>query len=279
LTRLCYETGGVFFAVHPNRVLDREISRNEVEPFAAHLKYFFDPRVMRRYQPDYVSSDEYVRRASANKARVALLESARLAEQVPAVKSPRLRFVKRSAADLTRELAAALKEPAAMESSLAIVCETLRRGEKDRAKETTPRWQAGFDLALGQALARYTRTLGYNVRLVEVQRGLRFQDPNRNTWVLEPSAEDVPDQRLAGKAKEYLQRVVEDHPGTPWAVLAKAELAVPLGWRWTEHFTDLMPRPRHGGGGGGGGGGRGVGHGATGRPVEQRPPTRPVPKL
>lgn len=48
----------------------------------------------------------------------------------------------------------------------------------------------------------------------------------------------------------YLQRVVDDHPGTPWAMLAERELAVPLGWKWRESYTDLSPR-RNGGGGGG----------------------------
>jgi hypothetical protein len=82
----------------------------------------------------------------------------------------------------------------------------------------------------------------------------------------------------AAEAREYLQRVIQEHPDTPWALLARRELDTPFGWDWVEQYTDLTPRPRLGGGaGGGGGGGRGVG---AARPaVENRPVKRPVPKL
>ena len=42
LTRLCYETGGIFFAVHPNRDERREVSRRETAVLSAQLS-FFDP--------------------------------------------------------------------------------------------------------------------------------------------------------------------------------------------------------------------------------------------
>ena len=76
LTRLCYETGGIFFTVHPNRNVNREVSRREVEAYSAHIKHFFDPEVMRKYRPDYVSGDEYLRRVGQNQARQVLVEAA-----------------------------------------------------------------------------------------------------------------------------------------------------------------------------------------------------------
>src|SRR5690606_4889615 len=69
LTRLCVETGGIYFAVHPNRDTRREVRRGDVENFSAHLKYFFDPETMRKYRPDYVSVGEYQKRVTSNKAR------------------------------------------------------------------------------------------------------------------------------------------------------------------------------------------------------------------
>ena len=41
----------------------------------------------------------------------------------------------------------------------------------------------------------------------------------------------------------YLQRVVDEHPDTPWAHLAKLELDTPIGWKWVESYTE-PPRPR-----------------------------------
>ena len=59
LTRLCYESGGLYFAVHPNRTGKRRVRWGDVANYASTLTYFFDPEVMRRYQPAYVSIDAY----------------------------------------------------------------------------------------------------------------------------------------------------------------------------------------------------------------------------
>ena len=37
LTRLCFETGGIYFAVHPNRSLTKTVSRGETAAFSSHL--------------------------------------------------------------------------------------------------------------------------------------------------------------------------------------------------------------------------------------------------
>src|SRR5690606_18424591 len=44
LTRLCYETGGIYFTVHPNRNASRSVSRNEVAAYSSHITHFFDPQ-------------------------------------------------------------------------------------------------------------------------------------------------------------------------------------------------------------------------------------------
>ena len=49
--------------------------------------------------------------------------------------------------------------------------------------------------------------------------------------------------KLAERARLYLNRVVNDHRVTPWAMLAKQELKIPMGWRWKDEFTDLTPKP------------------------------------
>jgi hypothetical protein len=52
-------------------------------------------------------------------------------------------------------------------------------------------------------------------------------------------------------------------------LLAKRELETPLGWAWTEEYTDLSP-PRAGGMGG---------YGGEPRVIERKPPKREPPKL
>jgi hypothetical protein len=51
-------------------------------------------------------------------------------------------------------------------------------------------------------------------------------------------------EKAVGAAREadrLLRRVVEDHPATPWALLAERELKDPLGFKWVETY---VPPPR-----------------------------------
>ena len=141
LTRLSYETGGIYFTVHPNRNVNRAVRRNEVEPFSAHLTHFFDPNIMRRYRPDYVSAKEYLRRVKSNRSRESLIVAAQRSWVQP-MKDPELKFVKRSEADLKTSLDEAQKKAAALTPVLMQLYTTLKQGEKDRVKETSPRWKA-----------------------------------------------------------------------------------------------------------------------------------------
>ena len=230
-------------------------SEIETPALTAHLKYFFDPQVMRRYRPDYVPAAEYLRRAESNRARAALLMASQKS-WVQTLDEPVLRFVRRGEPELANALAAAQKVAAQAEPALLELYNILKEGEADRARETTLRWQAGYDLAMGRVLASLVRVQAYRARLAEASRGMPFQDAKNNTWVLAPSddlAVDGPLAGMAAKAKEYLQEVITCHPGTPWELLAKRELELPLGWNWAEEYTDLTPR-REGLGGNGGDG-------------------------
>jgi hypothetical protein len=248
LTRLCYETGGIYFAVHPNRNVTRAVKKNEIDTFAAHIEHFFDPEVMRKYRPDYVSQEEYARRVNSNKARASLIQASQKSWITP-MESPTLRFVKTSEPALVIALTEAQKDAAKIEPKIESLYQVLKLGEADREKENSLRWQAGYDLAMGRLLAVKVRTEAYNAMLAQAKRGLKFKEEKNNTWVLEPADEiSVGSQleKMAARAKMYLDRVVSDHPGTPWAMLAQRELKDKLGWKWKEEFTDLSPPAREG---------------------------------
>ena len=113
----------------------------------------------------------------------------------------------------------------------------LKKGETDRARLTLPRWQAGYDLAMGRAIAAKVRIEGYNAILAVLKRGRSFEKEGSTHWILEPANTiDAGStlKKLSGRAQTYLQRVIQDHPGTPWAKLAEQELQTPVGWKWTE---------------------------------------------
>ena len=123
----------------------------------------------------------------------------------------------------------------------------LQRGEKDREKIRRPRWRAGYDLAMGRTLAAKVRAQGYNLMLARARRGMKFQNPQNDTWKIRPSENILSGSMMekeAQKATNYLNRVKDDHPGTPWALIAQQELDVPLGWEWDESFSNVNPPPK-----------------------------------
>jgi len=277
LTRLCYETGGIFFTVHPNRNVNRAVNRGEIDAYSAHIRHFFDPEVMRKYRPDYVSADEYLRRVSQNKARQVLVEAARASALAP-MENPNFRFLKNDEAAFANALSEAQKDAAKLEPKLAQLYDHLAQGEADRSKETNARWQAGYDLAMGRVAAVKVRTEAYNAMLAQAKTGLKFKNEKNNTWVLEPADTiSVGSQleKLAQKAKMYLERVVKEHPGTPWALLAKKELDMPMGFEWKEAHTPINPP----GMGGDGNNNAPPPANEAARMLQRGPEKRPVPKL
>jgi hypothetical protein len=40
----------------------------------------------------------------------------------------------------------------------------------------------------------------------------------------------------------YLSRVVKEHEGTPWAMLAAKELENPIGFKWEESYTGVQAK-------------------------------------
>ena len=248
LTRLCYETGGIYFAVHPNRRSNRAVRRFETEAYSAYIRHFFDPEIMRRYKPDYVSRNTYMARVKQNKARQALVEAANYTS-TGVLKPPVLEFPKLDEARFVRQVTEAQQYAAFVEPKLESLYEILKQGERDRELETSRRWKVGFDLAMGRVLAAKLRANAYNDMLAMSKLKLKFTNEKNNTWLLRPDdsiSTGSAAQKLADKAKMYLERVVKEHPGTPWAMLAERELRTPIGYRWEEKFTEppKPPQPR-----------------------------------
>ncbi|QDU55245.1 vWA domain-containing protein [Aeoliella mucimassa] len=243
LSRITYETGGIYFSVHPNR-REGHVSRRQTEAMATHIAMFFDPLIMRRYRPDYVSVDEYKRRLAKNSAKASLVQAATLSwtEQMEDI---RLRFPKYDEAELARDLTLAQRAAAKLEPKLQQLTTMMKRGESDRDKISEPRWKAGFDLAMGRTLAAKVRTEGYNTMLAMAKQGMKFKNPRNDTWVLMPSDEVSTGSVLSNEAdlaRMYLERVVAEHEETPWAYLASKELETPFGWQWNETFTNVVAR-------------------------------------
>lgn len=245
LTRVCYETGGIYFAVHPNRDFNGRLRRRQVAAYTAHLAEFFNSDVMRKYKPDYTTVEEYWRRVKSNGSRVALVNAAQQS-WVSQMQEPMLRFEKKNEAEFVTAINLAQRTSAVLSPQVDVIYQILKKGEADRPEESNPRWQAGFDLAMGRVMAVKVRTDAYNVMLANAKTGLKPKDPRTNIWNLEPSDEVTAGSRMAkfaAKAREYLQRVVDEHPNTPWALMAQRELDTPIGWKWIEEYDPPPPPP------------------------------------
>ncbi|MEM6656271.1 MAG: VWA domain-containing protein, partial [Planctomycetota bacterium] len=157
----------------------------------------------------------------------------------------RLVFPKQDEADFAESLTRAQRTAAKLEPKVNQLVATLRAGERDRPELEKPRWRAGYDLAMGRSLATKVRAEGYNSMLAQAKQGIKFRNERSDTWVLESSDSISTGSVLAKEAKlatEYLERVVAEHDGTPWALLAEKELSTPFGWEWREEFRNLAER-------------------------------------
>jgi hypothetical protein len=200
---------------------------------------------MRGYRPEYTSIKDYQRLLAENRARKALVDAAQMSWITP-MENPQLNFPKVNDAELAKRLSEAQHAAAVLEPKVNALYETLKQGEKDRPRLTKPRWQAGYDLSMGRVLAVLVRTESYNAMLAKA-RNMRFTDPHNDTWRLVPADEISVGsnlEKLAESAKTYLGRVVAEHPGTPWAMLAQRELKEPLGWVWQEAYTGVNAPPK-----------------------------------
>jgi len=232
LTRLCAETNGLYFIANEGRGKT------------------FDPQTMRNYAPDYRPISMIDHDINGNKAKSSLINVARTLK-VESVPLPRLEFPADSDTVLRNAITEAQRPAAELEYKLNALKMMLEPGEKDRAKIKDARSRAGYDLAMGRVLALQARSFGYNMMLAEMKSSpKKFDKAGNNQWRLVPSKDinsGANTKKLANKAMEYLKRVIDEHPNTPWQMLAERELGAPMGWEWKEaHFN---PAPAGMGGG------------------------------
>jgi len=254
LSKLCAATGGIYFSVHANRSARGRVTNEQTAAMASQLRYFFPPDVMRAYQPDYTSAATVDKLLAANRAKKVLVEAARSVEVSP-MESPTTTFPRENDGALALLLGEAQKAAARIQPKIDSLAELLKSGLADREAIKEKRWQAGYDLSLGRVLAVKARTDAYNTMLAQAKSGMRFKNPKNDTWELEES-DDVSKvgsqtEKVAKQAKMLLERVKQDHAGTPWALLAEEELDRKLGYTWVEKHTGVNTPKMDGGGGGG----------------------------
>lgn len=235
LEKLCQASNGRYIALRPP-TSGYSFASSTANEWPNSGVWQPDTGAMRKYAPDYVTEAEYQALLKGNAACMALHNAAQLS-RIEFSQTPITTFIKRSEAQLSTDVQRAQQFAAKHGPALEKLYDTLEKGEADRPKLTSARWKAAYDLALGRAAAAHARVEGYNEMLAALKRGKNFEDESHNTWNLAPAESTDANtklRKLCEKAKQYLEDVIKDHPGTPWAKLAERELQTPLGWEWTE---------------------------------------------
>lgn len=219
LTRLCSETGGVYLRTDDT------------------TGGSFDPSVMRSYAPDYRPVRVIDAEIRKNAAMTALVQAAAKTYS-GSMRVPGTEFRGYNDNTLREDLTEAQKPVAEINYELEQLHRILDGGSKAAGSITDTRWRASFDLAMGRILAMRVRMEGYNRMLAAMKASPRsFEKKENNIWrlVAAKEIETGPQMRKAAEdARMYLKRVIDEHPGTPWAKMAETELRTDLGWKWAE---------------------------------------------
>ena len=229
LSRLAGTTGGIYFVTRmgPNRIT-------------------FDPAAMREYRPDWVSKAQYVDSVNKHPVRKAVMMAAEVAQQnlpgqpsmtFPAADSPQFKDAMRQNQEVV----------ARVEYTIDMALPPITAALKSRDHETSRRWQAHYDLIRARLFAVKLRCHEYNAACAAMKKDpKKFADPAHNAWKLVPDPTVRSSEKAAEVAKEtkaLLERIVQEHPGTPWALLAQRELKDPFGFRWEEVYVKPPPPP------------------------------------
>ena len=115
----------------------------------------------------------------------------------------------------------------------------LEKGAELRAQEADPRWQANYDLILGQIVAYQARMYEYGMTLEDFLRNpqtaplVKPPDLRLVHWDIGTRSETRSEESkpYIDKSRQLLDEVIVRHPGTPWAERAKWELNRGFGTR------------------------------------------------
>ena len=248
LTRLCYSSGGIYFAVHPNRS-SNIITKKHIEPLSSNISRFFDPVVMTKYRPDYRNYLAQHYEIEKDKVKTALIKACQIPLKISS--NQKTNFTAFNEGDFADQLKDAQIFSAQIEPKVDQIYNILKSVESLSSKLDS-RWMVSYNLAMGRILATKCRIELYNLVLAEAKSGIKKQDKKSNAWTLERTKEFTTKNSQLNKyhdaSVEYLQSVVANCPGTPWAAIAQEELDTPMGYKWIEKYIE-PPKAGMGNGG------------------------------
>jgi len=218
-----------------------KVARRQHSPAAVATLLPFSAEIMDRYDADYRSLSEIEHDSAKHALRAQVIETIKLLRATFDPNGPqgslREYFQGTSNERIKAEILKEQRKPALVHDQLMERLEALRKAGEQRDKEPSPRWQAHYDYILAELLARTAYVSEYNLMLGKIRKDERPElQPNVHTgWRLVSSekmqsSKDVKD--LAAESKKLFAKIIREHPGTPWEILAKREQGRALGLEW-----------------------------------------------
>ena len=202
----------------------------------------FDPKVLVKYAPDqktdFRALEDLKSQVIGKPLRLVTVEAVLQLEK----KDYRLRMKYQFNANdqqFKRMLESEQQRPASLASDLIDLYEQLKQANEKRKEELSPRWQAHFDYVTARVLAKlisiqeYNFVLGNNLR----KDSPVLKEPAKNNgWAIIPQdkLQQTETRNYDKERKKILEKIIKEHPGTPWEVLARREQATPLGLKLVE---------------------------------------------
>jgi len=244
--RLARETGGLFFLLP-----GKELSARAKEARDAYLKR------LRDYLPELDARTEYLRARSQSVMRRTVWD---VICEFDTWDDSKVRQFTIPASFSVNPKSFVAQAAAAVEVARRLLplydrlINSMERAADSRREELNRRWQANYDLLLAQLVSYRARANEMLACLEPVSRdapevkNVHGDDKPTNYWRLAPKRElSVPAQTEADvqRATKLFAQVIENHPETPWAWRAAAEMSRPYGLQLVEAYSPPPPpRPK-----------------------------------
>ncbi len=240
--RLAQETGGIFFLLPGLDETPAQLKAREERM-----------RRMRRYLPSLDSRARYQGWRDRSKLRQAVFQA--IADLNPWDQSLRrevhLRNQFHADARFLPEAQQALAHARELLKYHDTALQRLLRMKPLREEEPS-RWQANYDLTVGELAMLRALTYEYIQQLQTTLKAPQPKNPKTNLRTIRVVAQtraDTKSTAYVAQAKELLEHVIEAHPSTPWAYRAKWDLGRGFGIDLEDQYvapTKPQPAPARG---------------------------------
>ena len=240
-TRLARETGGIFFML-PS--MDTSIVRGE--------KRRYELEAMRNYRPDLRARIEVLADRDEIPLRMLLWQIITdlnpYSPQAKDVVEIRHTFSRRPD-EFQKQVNVEIRKSLILLKYFGLAHEEFEKNLVFREKEPDPRWQANFDLMHAQLIAYQARIYEYGAALEDFMRHpqvVPLQKPPNLTlvhWDISTHGKTLTQesQSYIERASQLFNKLIEDHPGTPWAERARWELRRGFGVKLVPDYDPPHP--------------------------------------